>query len=96
MVNTMKKSKNNSNIQSIFTSKSNVLKFLKKQLKFSKIEPIFDFTVDDWKNDQENVLKEIKHQKNIFLLHTSILKNTCNISTKIKWCTFQKQSNNYS
>ncbi|WP_428325002.1 PEP/pyruvate-binding domain-containing protein [Nitrosopumilus sp.] len=62
MVNTMKKSKNNSKIQSIFTSKSNVLKFLNKQLKFSKIEPLLDFTINDWKHDQEKILTEIKKQ----------------------------------
>ena len=37
----------------IFTTKSNVLKFLKPKIKFSKIEKIFDFTQNDWKSNQK-------------------------------------------
>ena len=43
----------------IFTTKSNVLKFLKPKIKFSKIEKIFDFTQNDWKSNQKIILEQI-------------------------------------
>ena len=43
----------------IFTTKSNVLKFLKPKIEFSKIEKIFDFTQNDWKNNQKIILEQI-------------------------------------
>ena len=55
-------SKTNFKNQSIFTSKSNVLKFLQGKVKFSKIEKLIDFTVDEWKNDKNNILYEIMNQ----------------------------------
>ena len=42
-----------------FTSKSNVLKFLSPQLKKSKIEKIFDFTVKEWEINSKNILNEV-------------------------------------
>ena len=44
---------------SIFTSKSDVLKLLKKQIKFSRIEKILDFTVDDWQKSKNKILEQI-------------------------------------
>ena len=41
---------------SIFTSKSNVLKLLKKQIKLSQIEKILDFTVEDWQKNKNKIL----------------------------------------
>ena len=38
----------NSTKQELFTSKANVLKFLSTRLRNSKIEQIFDFTINDW------------------------------------------------
>ena len=42
-------------LQNYFTSKSNVLKFLQPKLKKSKIEKIFDFTVEEWKNNKRKI-----------------------------------------
>jgi len=42
-----------------FQSKSSTLKLLKKQLKESKIEKIFDFTVDEWNNNKKEILNNI-------------------------------------
>ena len=55
----MKKSIQNKN-NSIFTSKSNVLKFLKKTLTLSKIEKIFDFTVSEWVDNKKNITNQIQ------------------------------------
>ena len=41
---------------SIFTSKSNVLKLLKKQIKLSQIEKILDFTVEDWQKNKKFII----------------------------------------
>ena len=55
----MKKSIQNKN-NSIFTSKSNVLKFLTKTLTLSKIEKIFDFNVSEWEKNKKNILNQIQ------------------------------------
>ena len=46
--------------ENIFLSKSFVLKFLKKQLKFSHIEKIFSFTIKEWEKNETKILKQIK------------------------------------
>jgi len=46
--------------QNIFVSKAFVLKFLKKELKFSNVEKIFSFTINDWNQNEIGLLKEIK------------------------------------
>ena len=43
-----------SHLENDFTSKSNVLKLLNSRLKKSKIEKIFDFTVQEWKNNKRH------------------------------------------
>ncbi len=43
-----------------FTSKSNVLKILNSKLKKSKIEKIFDFTVQQWDTDKNEILAYIQ------------------------------------
>ena len=53
------KSKLNFDKNSIFTSKSNVLKLLKKHLKLSRIEKILDFTIEDWQKDRNKILTRI-------------------------------------
>ena len=45
-----------------FNSKANILKFLQKKIKKSKIEKIFDFTVDEWENNQEIILNYISKE----------------------------------
>ena len=45
--------------QFFFKSKSLTLKLLKKQLKKSKIEDIFDFTVEQWINNENLILQKI-------------------------------------
>lgn len=42
-----------------FSSKADILKFLQKSLKKSKIEKIFDFTVLEWEKDEKIILKKI-------------------------------------
>jgi len=46
-------------LESIFTSKSNVLKFLESKIKFSKIEKIYNFNVQEWNKNEDEVIKEI-------------------------------------
>lgn len=40
-------------------TKSNVLKFLRKKIKLSKIEKILDFTVLEWENNKMSILRSI-------------------------------------
>ena len=47
------------NKQNIFTSKSNVLKFLQNQIKNSKIEKLYVFQIEDWDKNKNKILKEI-------------------------------------
>ena len=42
------------------SSKSSTLKFLYKNLKKSKIEKIYDFSVLDWKQNQKIIIKDIQ------------------------------------
>ena len=51
----MKELKSQSQKVSIFTSKSNILKFLQSRLKYSKIERILDFTVDAIQSKSETI-----------------------------------------
>ncbi len=55
----MKKLKLNFEKNTVFTSKADVLKLLKKQIKFSRIEKIFDFTVKDWQKNKNKILEQI-------------------------------------
>ena len=45
--------------ENIFTSKTNVLKYLGKKITNSEIEKIFDFTVSEWKSNRKNILKSM-------------------------------------
>ena len=45
--------------QSIFTSKTNVLKLLEKKLEFSKIEKIFYFTQSEWEQSKPEILNQV-------------------------------------
>ena len=59
--------------KSIFTSKSDVLKLLKKQVKLSKIEKILDFTLSDWDKNENTILTQISKnfpKKKISITHT--------------------------
>ena len=53
----MTKSPNN-----FFSSKSDVLKILSRKLKNSKIEHLYDFTVQDWNNNKNAILTKIQKQ----------------------------------
>lgn len=46
----------------IISSKADTLKALQPLLKKSKIEPLYSFTISDWKNQKEQVLEEIQKQ----------------------------------
>ena len=52
-----------------FNSKSSMLKLLKTKLKKSRIEKIYDFSVEEWNNDQNFILNNISHifTKNIII-----------------------------
>ena len=52
----------NSNI--IFTSKTDSLIFLQKKIKFSQIEKIYAFTVNDWNHNRIEILDNIKKKFN--------------------------------
>jgi len=43
----------------LFYSKSNTLKFLQNKLKKSKIEKIYDFTISDWKKNEQKILDHV-------------------------------------
>ena len=53
------KSKLNFDKNPIFTSKTNVLKLLKRHVKLSRIEKILDFTIEDWQKDRNKILTRI-------------------------------------
>jgi len=49
---------NPNKLNSIFSSKANVLKFLEKKLKKSRIEKVFDFTIKDWEKNPNYILQK--------------------------------------
>ena len=64
------------NIDEIFTSKANVLKFLQKKIKRSKIEMIYNFTINEWKKHENEILKIISNiSLRLFNLNLSIFSN---------------------
>ena len=73
----MAKNNPNNEIHSknIFTSKTNVLKFLQKNLKKSYIEQLFDFSIQEWKNNNDIVLDSIikKFSPNKIIVRSSVL-----------------------
>lgn len=58
----------------IFQSKANVLKFLEHKISKSKIEPMFDFTIKEWNNEQIKILGHIskKFNKKIIVRSSAI------------------------
>ena len=64
----------NKKMDNIFTSKTDVLKKLSKNLKKSKIEKITNFTVQEWRNNQKEVLKLIQNNyKQTIIIRSSAL-----------------------
>ncbi len=57
----------------IFTSKSNVLKYLNGKLNYSVIEPIFDFTIYSWNQNESDILQKIskKFKSQIVIVRSS-------------------------
>ena len=45
--------------ENIFTSKANVLKYLKSKIHKSKIEKIYDFTISEWQESEDKINKSI-------------------------------------
>ena len=71
----MKELKSQSKKVSVFTSKSNILKFLQSRLKYSKIERILDFTVDDWNKNKNQILQQVKstfYKKKVIIRSSAI------------------------
>jgi len=48
--------------ENFFNSKSEVLKFLQKNLSKSKIEKIYDFNVSEWRNNKNKILNDIRRE----------------------------------
>ena len=46
-------------VTNIFTSKADTLKFLQKKTTKSKIEQSFDFTTEEWKKNELNILNKV-------------------------------------
>ena len=70
----MKSSKTIQEKNNIFTSKSNVLKFLTTKIKNSKIEKIYDFTLFEWNNNKSKIIDDIKTQfKNSIVVRSSAI-----------------------
>ena len=65
-----------------FSSKSNVLKSLKKSLKKSKIEKIYDFSVSNWVENEKIILDEISNnfQSKIIVRSSAIGEDSVNSS----------------
>lgn len=58
----------------IFSSKSNVLKFLQTKVSRSRIEKIYDFTVTEWKKDPHRIIQGIKNNfKQEIIIRSSAL-----------------------
>ena len=47
-------------IDDIFTSKADVLQFLQSKIKKSSIELLFYFTIEEWNDNQDLILKKIE------------------------------------
>jgi glutamine kinase len=65
---------NQLNSNTFFSSKTNTLNFLQKKLKFSLIEPIYDFTISNWIENKSKILKdiEIKFDKYVIIRSSAI------------------------
>ena len=46
-------------ISTIFASKADTLKFLKKKITKSKIEQIYDFMVEEWEKNEAEILNSV-------------------------------------
>ena len=53
---------NNQKMEEIFKSKAFVLKYLRNNLKKSKIEKGFDFTVNEWKKNENEIFRKISNE----------------------------------
>ena len=49
-------------MNNIFTCKADVLKYLSDKLNYSIIQKLYDFTVNDWRNNKEDILKLINQK----------------------------------
>ena len=57
------------------SSKSDTLKFLSRRIEYSKIEKIYDFTVSEWIDDYQNIVKKIqrKFSSNKIIIRSSAI-----------------------
>ena len=58
----------------VFTSKADTLKFLKKKITKSKIEQIYDFTTEEWQKNKSNIISTIQEifKSNIIIRSSAI------------------------
>lgn len=70
--------------QNIFSSKSDVLKYLKPRLKNSHIETIFTFTVFDWNKNKNIILNDLikKFKNNTLIIRSSAIGEDSLLSSK--------------
>ena len=54
----------NNSLNKIFTSKSNVLSFLKTKITKGKIEKLYTFTINEWIENKSKILNEISKSFN--------------------------------
>ena len=57
------------------SSKSHTLKFLSRRIEYSKIEKIYDFTVSEWIDDYQNIVKKYKENLVVIKLSFEVLQS---------------------
>ena len=74
----------------IFTSKSNILLFLKSKIKKSKIEDLYIFTINDWKTNKSKILNDISNlfKNNIIIRSSAIGEDSIESSEAGKFDSF--------
>ena len=83
------------NMKNRFTSKANVLSFLQKKITKAKIEDIFSFTVHEWNDNNEKIIRKIvdKYYPNEIIVRSSAIgEDSINTTEAGKYKSIQKIS----
>lgn len=83
------------NMNDKFSSKANTLSFLQKKITKGKIENIFSFTVSEWKNNNEEIIKKIVdkfHPNEIIVRSSAKGEDSINSTEAGKYKSIQKIS----